>query len=36
MEKGVIDVLWGKYQSFDRGVIKFPFALVPEEENLRQ
>ena len=22
--KGVIDVLWDKYQSFDLGVIKFP------------
>jgi len=31
--KGVIDVLWDKYQSFDLGVIKFPFALVPEEET---
>jgi len=31
--KGVIDVLWDKYQIFDLGVIKFPFALVPEEET---
>ena len=30
--KGVIDVLWNKYQGFDLGVIKFPSALVPEEE----
>jgi len=30
--KGVIDVLWNEYQSFDLGVIKFPSALVLEKE----